>query len=174
VSKQFTAAAVLLLAQRGALSLDDQIGRWIGGCPLSWSEITLHHLLTRTSGLGHWDDYPMIDLAVRVQPAELLETFHLVPPLFTAGGGWHYSSPGYVLLARVVERVADEPYRDALAGKIFAPLGMADTFAGSPADRQDVARGHGRDGWPVPSWDLDVDRKTRRRRFGQSSGPPPT
>jgi CubicO group peptidase (beta-lactamase class C family) len=98
----------------------------------------------------------MIDLARRVTPADLLETFHQVPPLFAPGAGWHYSSPGYVLLAHVVQRAADEPYRDVLANAIFAPLRMEDTFAGSPGDRRHVARGLGRDGRPVPSWDLDV------------------
>ncbi|MEU5791598.1 serine hydrolase domain-containing protein [Micromonospora purpureochromogenes] len=156
LSKQFTAAAVLLLAERGALRLDDPIGRWIGGCPPSWHDITLHHLLSHTSGLGHWHDYPMIDLARRVEPADLLETFYSVAPLFPPGERWHYSSPGYVLLAHVAQRAADEQFRDLLTRTVFAPLQMEDTFAGSPADRADVARGHDRDGRPVPSWELDV------------------
>src|SRR5690606_24638591 len=60
VSKQFTAAAALLLVEDGTLVLDDPVVRWIDGCPEEWRDITLHHLLTHTSGLGHWDDYPMI------------------------------------------------------------------------------------------------------------------
>jgi CubicO group peptidase (beta-lactamase class C family) len=113
-------------------------------------------LLAHPSGLGHWAAYPLIDLARYVEPAELLEAFHRVPPRFAAGAGWHYSSPGYVLLAHVVQRAADEPYRDVLTNAIFAPLQMGDTFAGSPGDRQDVAGGHDRNGTPVPSWELDV------------------
>ncbi|MEH0841714.1 serine hydrolase domain-containing protein [Micromonospora sp. CPCC 205711] len=156
VSKQFTATAVLLLAQRGALALDDRIGRWFGAAPPHWRDITLHQLLTHTSGLGHWHDHPMIDLALRVEPDDLVRTFQQVPPLSAPGERWYYSSPGYVLLAQVVERVADRPYRDVLAEQIFAPSGMGDTFAGSPGDRDDIAPGHGPDGAPVPSWDLDV------------------
>jgi CubicO group peptidase (beta-lactamase class C family) len=156
VSKQFTAAAVLLLAQRGAVNLDDRIGRRLDGCPPSWQDITLHHLLTHTSGLGHWDEYPMIGLARPVEPAELLTTFHRVPLLFPPGTGWHYSSPAYVLLAHVVQQAAGTPYRDFLATEIFTPLGMADTFAGSAGARPDIATGHDRDGRPVPSWELDV------------------
>lgn len=155
VSKQFTAAAVLLLAQRGLLSLDDPIGRWVGGPP-SWQGITLHHLLSHTSGLGHWDDYPMIDLHRRVDPQLLLETFHEIPPRFAPGDCWHYSSPAYVLLAHVVEHVADAPYREVLAREIFTPLGLADTFVGEPGDRPDLAVGHGVEGEPVPSYELDV------------------
>lgn len=156
VSKQFTAAAVLLQAQRDLLRLDDPVGRWIGGCPPSWRDITLHHLLAHSSGLGHWDEYPMIDLFKCVPLDELLTTFHEVPPLFAPGRGWHYSSPGYVLLAHVAERVADTPYRELLAREVFAPLGLADTFAGEPGDRTDLAVGLGEDGLPTPSFELDV------------------
>ena len=156
VSKQFTAAAVLLLAERGGLSLDDRIGQRLGGCPPAWHDITLHHLLNHTSGLGHWHEHPMIDLARRVEPAELLAAFHRVPPLFPPGAGWHYSSPAYVLLAHVVQEAAGRPYRDFLADEIFVPLGLAGTFAGSPGDRSDIAQGHDRDGRPIGSWDLDV------------------
>lgn len=156
VSKQFTAAAVLLLAADGALGLDDTIGRRLDGCPGAWRDITLHHLLTHTSGLGHWHDYPMIDLAERVEPGELLETFHRVPLRYPPGHGWSYSSPAYVLLAHVVERAAGTPYRDFLADRIFGPLGMTRTFAGAPGDHADLAAGHDADGTPVPTWELDV------------------
>ncbi|HST84053.1 MAG TPA: serine hydrolase domain-containing protein [Kineosporiaceae bacterium] len=156
VSKQFTAAAVLRLAERGVLRVDDRIGRWIDACPPSWRDITLHHLLTHTSGLGHWRDYPMIDPTRRLEPAELRQTFQWVPPFFAPGTGWRYSSPGYVLLAHVVQRATDEPYRDWLSREIFAPLGMQQTFVGSPGEREQVARGSGRDGSPVPSFELDV------------------
>ncbi|GIF74416.1 hypothetical protein Asi02nite_39340 [Asanoa siamensis] len=91
VSKQFTAAAALLLVEAGTLALDDPVSRWIDGCPREWRDITLHHLLTHTSGIGHWHDYPMIDLAQWVEPAELVRTFHRVPPLYPPGAGWRYS-----------------------------------------------------------------------------------
>ncbi|SBT41911.1 serine hydrolase domain-containing protein [Micromonospora auratinigra] len=156
VSKQFTATAVLLLARGGALALDDPLGRWFGTSPPEWRELTLHQLLTHTSGIGHWDDYPMIDLARPVEWAELLDTFHRLPPLFAPGARWHYSSPAYVLLAQVAQRVADQPYADLLAERVFAPAGLAQTFAGSGAGHPDLARGHGPDGRPVPSWELDV------------------
>jgi CubicO group peptidase (beta-lactamase class C family) len=156
ISKQFTAAAVLLLAERGVLSLDDPVARRLGGSPPEWRDITLHHLLAHSSGLAHWDEYPMIDLARRVEPAELRETFRRVPPLFRPGAGWHYSSPGYVLLANTVQAASDRSYQDFLAEEIFAPMGLAGTFAGSPGDRPDIARGHDKDGEPVGSWELDV------------------
>ncbi|MGW4461628.1 serine hydrolase domain-containing protein [Micromonospora sp. NPDC004704] len=154
ISKQITAAAVLLLAERHALTLDDRIDRWIGGCPQSWGPITLHQLLVHTSGLGHWKDYPTIDLTAGMAPDDLIAVFQQAGPLFEPGTGWHYSSPGYVLLAHVVQRAADRPYRDFLTGEIFTPLGMDRTFAGAPGDRADVARGHAADR-PVPPFELD-------------------
>lgn len=94
VSKQFTAAAVLLLVEEGTLLLEDPISRWIDGCPEQWRDITLHHLLSHTSGLGHWDDYPMIDLGQRVEPSELLKTFHSVVRGAQQYRGDHPQHPG--------------------------------------------------------------------------------
>lgn len=156
VSKQFTAAAVLVLAERGTLGLDDTIGRWLDGCPDEWRGITLHHLLTHTSGLGHWHDYPMIDLGEWVEPDELLRTFHRVPLTCAPGHGWSYSSPAYVLLAHVVERAGGAPYRSFLTDRIFGPLGLTRTFAGAPGGRPDLAQGHDAAGEPLPTWELDV------------------
>lgn len=112
VSKQFTAAAVMLLIERGAVALDDEVGRWIPGCPPSWRGITVHHLLTHTSGLGHWRDFPGLDLTARLPPDEVLKAFQQSAPHFPVGSAWHYSSPAYVLLAHLVERAGSEPYRD--------------------------------------------------------------
>lgn len=152
VSKQFTAAALLLLVQDGRVELDAPLDRWIPG----WPGVTLHHLLAHTSGIGHWPDYPMIDLAVRRDPAELVDTFRSVPPLTAPGTAWAYSSPAYVLAAQVVERVADVAYPSFLDLRIFGPAGLTATFAGPPGDRRDVAPGHDQHGSPLPSWDLDV------------------
>ncbi|MEE6257343.1 serine hydrolase domain-containing protein [Plantactinospora sonchi] len=155
VSKQITATAVLQLVERGALGLDDPLDRWFAGSPESWRGITTHHLLAHTSGIGHWREYPMLDLTAPMDPDELLRVFADVPPLFVAGAGWHYSSPGFVLLAHLVQRAADEPYRDYLDRMVFTPLGMTRTFAGMPHGRDDLARGY-LDDEPVRSFELDV------------------
>lgn len=155
VSKQITATAVLQMVERGALGLDDPLDRWFGGSPAGWRDITVHHLLAHTSGIGHWRDYPMLDLTASMDPDELLRVFAAVPPLFAPGAGWHYSSPGYVLLAHLVQRAADESYRDYLDRAIFTPLGMDRTFAGMPHGRDEVALGYVGDE-PVRSFELDV------------------
>ncbi|MEU4689143.1 serine hydrolase domain-containing protein [Actinoplanes sp. NPDC023714] len=151
VSKQFTAAAVLMLAEKGALALDDDLGRWIGG----WPAITLHQLLTHTAGVGHWEDFPETDLSQG--DGALLATFRDAPLKFAPGTRWYYSSPGYVLLAHVVQRASDTPYRAYLAERIFTPLGLSRTFAGNaPAGEPDLATGHDADGNAVDSWELDI------------------
>src|ERR1700761_1644111 len=153
VSKQFTAAAVLLLASRSRLSLDDPVTRWFGDAPPEWSAITVHQLLTHTAGLGHWPDYPALaplEPAARAGELALFEHEPLVAP---PGARYYYSSPGYVLLAWIVQETAGQRYADFLAGEVFAPLGLVTASAGDPPGGPDMARGY-RAGEPVPSADL--------------------
>jgi CubicO group peptidase (beta-lactamase class C family) len=80
-----------------------------------------------------------------------------VPPRFAAGTDWAYSSPGYVLLAMIVERAADRPYRDVVGEWLLEPAGLDDTFLGNAGDRSALARGYLDDGvTPAPSFELDV------------------
>lgn len=153
VSKHFTAAAVLLLASRSRLSLDDPVSRWFGGCPQDWEAITLRHLLTHTSGLAHLDDLPALDLYQPIERARELGIFQRQPLLFAPGARYHYSSPGYTLLAWIVEKTAGQPYRSFLAGQIFTPIGMTSASAGDPPGGAGMARGYNA-GEPVPSFDL--------------------
>jgi CubicO group peptidase (beta-lactamase class C family) len=142
VSKQFTAAAILLLAERGSLSVHDPVGNWIGNCPPSWDSMTIHHLLTHTAGLGHWFDHPEINLTEPMPPAEEIAIFQRKPLLFEPGTRWFYSSPGYMLLAQIVQSAGDKPYAQFLTDEIFGPLGMTATFAGNASDRPETATGY--------------------------------
>jgi CubicO group peptidase (beta-lactamase class C family) len=153
VSKQFAATAVLMLAERGRLSLDDPIGRWIGGCPASWAAITVHHLLTHTAGLPHWRDIPGLDPAAPPDLEDELRLFFAAPLLGAPGERFSYSSPGYVLLGSVIERAADQPYASFLGNEIFGPLGLESTFAGNPGGQPDLTVGH-QESVPVPSFEL--------------------
>lgn len=153
VSKQFTAAAVLLLASQSQLSLDDPVNRWIGGCPQDWQAITLHHLLTHTSGLGHWGDFPALDLYRPIEPGQELSIFQQQPLRSEPGSSYHYSSPGYVLLAWIVEKAGGLPYASFLADQVFTPLGMHTASAGDPPGGAGMARGY-HAGEPVPSFEL--------------------
>jgi CubicO group peptidase (beta-lactamase class C family) len=155
VSKQFTAAAVLALADRGALGLDDPVSSWIGGCPASWATMSIHHLLTHTAGLVHWRHIPALSLTATITPDEELAHFFDAPLLSAPGTTYSYSSPGYVLLAHVVQRAADLRYPEFLDQALFGPLGMSATFAGNGEAEKGRAVGHV-DGTPVESFELDV------------------
>jgi CubicO group peptidase (beta-lactamase class C family) len=155
VSKQFTAAATMLLVEQGALAVNDPVGRWLDPAPPSWNAITVHHLLTHTSGLGHWPEYPDVNLYGAVEPEREITAFQSRDLLFPPGTRWRYSSPGYVLLARIIERASGEAYVTFLAERILRRAHLTETFVGNAQGRPRVARGY-RDGQPVDSFDLDV------------------
>jgi CubicO group peptidase (beta-lactamase class C family) len=155
VTKQFTAAAVLLLADRGVLSADDPVSRWLDDCPPAWDAVTVHHLLSHSAGLAHWDGLPGVDVTKPVATAEKLRAYAAAPLLGPPGERFAYSSPGYVLLAHVIERATGQSYSAFLAEEIFRPLGMTATFDGNPTGQAGLAVGH-QDGQPVASFDLDT------------------
>jgi CubicO group peptidase (beta-lactamase class C family) len=155
ISKQFTAVAVLLLADRGVLSVDDPVSRWLDGCPAAWKPITVHHLLSHSSGLVHWRGVPGLDLTKPVVGDEMLRIFADFPLLSPPGERFSYSSPGWVLLGLIIEQAAGLAYGEFVAREIFEPLGMTATFSGNSDGQPDLAAGH-HGGRPVPSWDLDA------------------
>jgi CubicO group peptidase (beta-lactamase class C family) len=134
VSKQMAAVAVLLLAGRGAVDLDEPIGRWFPGAPAPWRRITPHQLLTHTAGIGHWDPaVPGFDVFASLDPGARLELIQRAPLRTEPGAEWHYSSPGYLVVGRIVELASGQPYHAFLNERLFAPLGLADTGAGAGA-----------------------------------------
>ncbi len=153
VSKHFTAAAVMLLSDRGALTITDPVTRWVDGCPDTWRGMTIGHLLTHTSGIGHWHDMPEIDIYAATDPAEQFAVIKRTPLVGTPGERWYYSSLGYFLLAHIVQRAADRPYATFLAEEIFAPVGMTATFAGNGQGKPQLAVGYA-DGEPTRSYEL--------------------
>lgn len=156
VSKQFAAAAILLLQERGALSVHEPLSRWLPECPEAWRRITVHHLLTHTSGIGHWRDFPGLSLYQPIARDALLGVFQQFPLKFAPGGGWSYSSPAYVLVAHIVEQVTGEQYADFVRRAIFEPLGMAESGVGDHAPhRERRALGYAGEK-PLPSFDLDT------------------
>src|SRR5690606_21903126 len=149
VSKQFTAAAILLLAEDGRLRLDDPVGRWLPSLPPAPAAATLHQVLTHTSGVVDYEDFVPDDATRQVRDADVL---HLLEPhdrtLFPPGSAYRYSNSGYALLALVVERASGRPFPAFLRENIFLPLGMDATLARvdeGPAV-PDRAFGHAHDG----------------------------
>jgi CubicO group peptidase (beta-lactamase class C family) len=128
LSKQFTAAAILLLEQRGKLDIEAPLARYLPDFPHADS-LTLHQLLTHTSGLANFNELP--DYGERyVQPlstAEVVEWFKAQPRIGTPGEKWAYSNSNYILLAAVIEKVSGKPFATFLHDELFAPLGMNGT-----------------------------------------------
>lgn len=130
VTKQFTAAAILLLAEDGELSIDDPVRRWLPSLPSAAAEVTIRHLLTHTSGLVDYEDLIPDEQTEQVHDADVL---HLLEnedrTYFVPGSSYRYSNSGYALLALIVERVSGRKFADFLETRIFEPLGMDETVA---------------------------------------------
>jgi CubicO group peptidase (beta-lactamase class C family) len=128
VSKQFTATAVMLLVDRGKLSLDDPLTKFFPGFPDYGSKITVKHLLTHTSGLPEYEKLIPIGTTLQLDDLDVL---HLLmdtkKPLFEAGEKFEYSNSGYTLLGLIVEVVSQKPFQDFMASEVFRPLGMNDS-----------------------------------------------
>jgi CubicO group peptidase (beta-lactamase class C family) len=132
MGKQFTAAAVMILAQENKLSLDDKISKYFPDAPPAWKDITIYHLLTHTSGMG---DYPSeIDLRRDYTEDELFESFKKAPLDFAPGSSWNYSNIGYATLGFLIRKVTGKYYGDFLQERIFKPLGMTTARIISEAD----------------------------------------
>ena len=132
MGKQFTAAAVMILAQENKLSLDDHISKYFPNVPATWKDITIYHLLTHTSGLG---DYPPeIDLKRDYTEAEFLAAFTKPPLDFEPGTSWNYSNVGYVTLGILIGKITGKFYGDFLKERLFQPIGMTMAQVISEAD----------------------------------------
>src|SRR4249919_251296 len=130
VSKQFTAASILLLMEDGRLRLDDPVRHWLPTLPEAVDAVTLRHLLTHTAGLIDYEDVMDPASDVQVHDADVLALLEGQPrTYFPPGSDYRYSNSGYALLSLVVERASGMRYADFLHARIFEPLGMQNTVA---------------------------------------------
>jgi CubicO group peptidase (beta-lactamase class C family) len=125
ISKEFTAAAILILAQQGKLSLDDKVGRFVPGLT-DGDRITLRQILSHTAGYrDYWpQDYVFEDMRHPATPDQILARWAKTPLDFPPGTDWQYSNTGYVLAGLIVEKVSGEPLTRFLAENVFKPLHM--------------------------------------------------
>ncbi|MEM7763069.1 MAG: serine hydrolase domain-containing protein [Pseudomonadota bacterium] len=123
VTKQFTATAILLLSEQSSLSLEDPITRFFTDVPVDKRDITLHQLLTHSSGLPHDIGSDFEQTSTEAYFATLLQQ----PLLFEPGVKHNYSNAGYSILARVVELTSGQDYEAFLAKHLFGPAGMTQT-----------------------------------------------
>ncbi len=130
ITKQFTAAGILQLAQKGALKPDDPVVKYVQDLPKTWNAITLHQLLTHSSGIPNYTSTPAFGRQVVMKPNTPQELVGLVkdqPLEFKAGERWGYSNTNYVLLGMVLEEVSGMKYADYLQRHIFDVADMKST-----------------------------------------------
>src|SRR6185503_5682934 len=127
VSKQFTATAIMLLAQDGKLKLEDSISRHYPDSPSTWKDVTIRHLLTHTSGIKSYTSLPNFFKSIRkdYEPDELIGLVKDLPLDFEPGEKWEYCNTGYYLLGLVIEKVSGKSYAQFLKERIFDPLKMS-------------------------------------------------
>jgi CubicO group peptidase (beta-lactamase class C family) len=146
VSKQFTATAVLLLAERGKLSLDDKVSKWLPDLTRA-NEITLRQVLSMTSGYqDFWpQDYVMPPMLQSTTARAIVDDWAKKPLDFDPGTKWQYSNTNYVIAGLIVEKAAGMPLVDFLRKEVFGPLHMesvyiSDENALAPTDAQRYLR----------------------------------
>jgi CubicO group peptidase (beta-lactamase class C family) len=144
MTKQFTAASVLMLVDEGKVKLDDPIGTYLRDIPETWKPLTVRRLLSHTAGLKDYlasydpgrSDYVSYDsIFTKVGPYALD---------FPAGSSWSYSNTGYLVASLLVERISGEKLGDFMKKRIFTPLGMTQTRTSDPTKViKNRARGYG-------------------------------
>src|SRR5262245_56962882 len=125
VSKQFTATALLLLAEEGKLSLDDRVAKWFPRLTRA-NDITVRQLLSMTSGYqDYWpQDYVFPEMQSPASPQAIVNRWAGKALDFDPGTQYQYSNTNYVMAAEIVEQVAGTPFMDFLQRRIFTPLQM--------------------------------------------------
>jgi CubicO group peptidase (beta-lactamase class C family) len=132
VTKQFTAASILLLQDRGKLNIDDPVKKHLPDSPDSWDKIRIFHLLTHTAGLHNYNDTDVRDFFTPIRklvcaPENVMELFSSKPLEFEPGEKIAYSNSGYVVLGRIIEKISGQSYAKFVQENIFEPLGMKDS-----------------------------------------------
>ena len=129
VSKQFTAAGILLLSERGKLSLDDRVRRWLPELNAAHDAVTIRQLLDHSGGLIDYEDLMPADATDQISDAGVLKLLAAEPrSYFPPGTSYRYSNGGYVLLGLIIERASGQTLPDFLRKAIFQPLGMEHTL----------------------------------------------
>jgi len=133
ITKQFTAACILLLVQDGKLSVDDKINAHLKVAPTNWSNITIRHLLTHTSGLPNYTLLDGFELRQHLTQEQFIQKLSAQPVVFQPGDSWSYCNSGFNLLGYIIENTSGERYWDFLHERILAPLQMTSTRDRSPS-----------------------------------------
>ena len=145
ITKQFTAVAILMLAEEGKLALTDDITRFFPDYPTRGKKISVEHLLTHTSGIVSYTSRPEYPLTMArdMTVAQMIDSFKNEPLEFEPGTAYRYNNSGYFLLGAIIEKVSGQPYARFLEQRIFVPLGMENTaYEGFERGKAPRAAGH--------------------------------
>jgi len=131
VTKTFTAAAIMMLVEKGKLGLDDKISKHLADLPKAWENVTVRQLLNHTSGIKSYTSVRDFLKTARkdCQQREILDLVAKEPMDFGPGEKWLYNNTGYFLLGMLIEKVTGKTYGEFLTERIFKPLGMSQTRA---------------------------------------------
>lgn len=132
VSKQMTAAGIMLLVQDGKVNLDERISKYLPNTPEAWKDVTVRHLLTHTSGIKSYTGLDGFDLAQRMSMVDFIKKLSPYPLEFIPGEKNIYSNSGFNLLAYIIETQGGKKYFDFMRERIFIPLGMTKTADRDP------------------------------------------
>jgi len=127
ITKQFTAMAILMLQEQGQLNVQDPVCDYISDCPETWQPITIHQLLTHSSGIPNHTDFPDFEeiKALGSTVSSTINTFRDKPLGFAPGTAFGYSNSGYMLLGHIIEQSAGNPsYEAYVSENVFQPLNM--------------------------------------------------
>ena len=142
LTKQFTAMAILILQTQGKLNVHDRICTYLSECPATWQKITLHQLLTHTSGIPDFTRLPDFQTTQGSpsSPTQTIARFKNKPLDFEPGEKFSYSNSGYILLGAIIERASGATYEAFLRDNIFVPLQMVNS--GYDHNKGDLAVGY--------------------------------
>ena len=127
ITKQFTAAGILLLAREGKLSVDDKISKYLKDTPEAWADVTIRHLLTHTSGIKTYTGLNGNQLWQHLTQEQFIQSIGKEPMDFQPGDSWKYCNTGFNLLGYIIENVSGKNYWDFMSQRVFQPLGMTAT-----------------------------------------------
>src|SRR5712672_2158197 len=134
ITKQFTAAGILLLAQNGKLSIDDPISRHLKNIPDSWANITIRHPLSHTSGIKSYTGLTGFELTRHLTQEQFIRAIGEHPLEFQPGESWKYCNTGFNLLGYIIENVSHKSYWEFMNARIFRSLEMTATRNRRPGD----------------------------------------
>ena len=129
ITKQFTSMVVMLLREQGKLKLEDSVCVYVTPCPEAWKPVTIHHLLTHTSGIPSYTALPEWRKVMMMPKTidEMLGFFRELPLQWVPGEKYAYNNSGYFVLGVVIEKVTGKKYEEALREMVLAPLALDDT-----------------------------------------------